>query len=71
MFCVALPVHPFWVTAYWMTMVPAPVAVRIFPLIEPGPETTLQVPPVGVPVKVLVDPLHIGALLLVIVGEGV
>lgn len=71
MLCVVVPVHPFCVTLYCIIMVPAPVAVSIFPLILPGPEMTLNDPPVGVPVKALVVPLHIGELLLVIVGAGV
>lgn len=65
------PVHPFCVTVYCTTIVPAPLAVRISPLMVPGPERTLYDPPVGVPVKVLVSPLHIGELLLVMVGAGV
>ena len=51
-------------------MVPLPVDVRRFPLIVPGPEATLNVPPVGVPINVLVSPEHMGALLLVMTGFG-
>lgn len=65
------PVQPFWVTRYWIIMVPEPVAVNIFPLIVPGPDRTEKVPPAGVAVKVRVSPLHIGALLLVMEGLGV
>ena len=66
-----MPVHPFCVTVYCTTIVPAPIEVSVLPLIVPGPETILNNPPDGVPVSVRVVPLHMGALLLVMMGTGV
>jgi hypothetical protein len=48
--------------------VPTPVAVRVFPTIVPGPDSTDQVPPIGVAVRVLKELGHIADDELVIVG---
>ena len=47
-----------------------PDAVKVVPLIEPGPLKTLNVPPEGVAAKVREPGLHKFAPLLVILGVG-
>lgn len=51
-------------------MVPKPVAVSTLPTIEPGPEVRANVPPTGLPVKILVSFTQRSAALEVMLTEG-
>jgi hypothetical protein len=60
--------QPFTVILYCTVIVPEPVAVRVLPLIFPGPFVTVNMPPDGVAVNNLDSSGHIEELLLVITG---
>ena len=53
-----------------MLIVPIPVADKTFPVIVPGPSDIINVPPTGLPVKVLKSFIHTELLLLVIFTRG-
>jgi len=62
--------QPELVTLYFNDTVPGAVAVKVVPEIEAPPDTTVNVPPAGVPVKALVEFTHIAVTALVILATG-